>query len=124
MEKYIRKQLCSYYEGNYTEHIVYTVTNNLVNAVNDDRYIKGVSAGEAYSATLSGTISNLVITMNDVDITSTVFDAVTNTINIPEVTGNIVISDTGNIDSNTVWYVDHRNNISSFTSSVNIAGRG
>ncbi len=193
MEKYIRRQLFSFYEGDYTEHIVYSVTNNLTNFVNDDRYIKGVSAGKSYTAQLSGTVNNLSVKMGGVDITADVYNISTQIITIPSVTGDIVIDESGasttyytitykyldsdgnNIQANTsemvaenanktfsadtapyisgykadsvspsgsqiitsditvtytykisstTWYVDHTNQADSFTSSVNIAGRG
>lgn len=193
MEKYIRRQLFSFYEGDYTEHVVYSVTNNLTNFTNDDRYIKGVSAGKSYTAQLSGTVNNLSVKMGGVDITADVFNISTNVITIPSVTGNVVIDESGasttyyNITynyvdgdgdtiqasttekvaenatkvfsadtapyisgykadsvspsgshtitqdmtvtytykvSSTTWYVDHTNQADSFTSAVNIAGRG
>lgn len=107
MEKYIRRQLFSLFEGNYTEHIVYSVTNNLTNAVNEDRYIKGVSAGGSYTATLSGTIMNLAVKMGNVDITSDVFDVTTNTISIPDVTGDIVIDETGSMNGGTCYTISY-----------------
>ena len=194
MEKYIRRQLFSLFEGDHTEHTVYSVTNNLTNMVNEDRYIKGVSAGESYTATLSGVINNLAVKMGGIDIATDVFDTSTNTITIPSVTGDIIIDESGTVSgtyftitynyvnsdgesiqdtttevvasgavktfstsnapyisgydvtdvsisgeqtitedltvtytyavSSATWYVDHRNNIDSFTASVNIAGRG
>lgn len=91
MEKHIRKQLLSLFESDGEEHIVYTVTNSLTSAVNSDRYIKGVSKGAKYNATLTGDdFSNIKVTMNGVDITSSALsDGV---ITISSVTGNIVIS--------------------------------
>lgn len=96
MERYIRMQLLSFYEGNYAENIVYSVTNNLTNVTNEDRYIKGVSEGKSYSATLSGTPSNLSVKMGGTDITSVSFNSSNNTINISSVTGDIVIADNRN----------------------------
>ena len=93
MEKYIRRQLLSLYEGDHTESIVYSITNSLSSATNADRYIKGVSAGKSYTATLSGTLDNVSVKMNGVDITSTAFDVTTGLVSISSVTGNVVISD-------------------------------
>lgn len=93
MEKHIRRQLLSLFEGDYVEHVVYSVTNNLSNVTNEDRYIKGVSAGKSYIATLSGDTSNLSVKMGGTDVTSSVFDSETSKIIISSVTGNIVISD-------------------------------
>lgn len=194
MEKYIRRQLFSLFEGDYTEHVVYSVTNNLTNMVNEDRYIKGVSSGESYTATISGTINNLAVKMGGVDVTADVFDLNTSVITIPSVTGDIVIDESGSVGgtyytitynyvdadgttiqaattekvlegvvktfsadtapyingyvatevspsgeqtitndiavtytyaiSNTTWYINHLDNVNSFSSSVNIAGRG
>jgi lysophospholipase L1-like esterase len=193
MERYIRRQLFSFYEGDYTEHVVYSITNNLTSFTNDDRYIKGVSAGKKYTAQLSGTVNNLSVKMDGVDITDEVFNFSTNVITIPAVTGDVVIDESGaskiyytitynyigsngnaiqspttervaeNVTKNfsadtapyisgykadavtpsgshkitkdmtvtytykvssTTWYVDHTQQVSSFTTSVNIAGRG
>ena len=105
MEKYIRRQLFSFYEGDYTEHVVYSVTNDLKSFTNNDRYIKGVSAGKSYTAKLSGTINNLSVRMGNKDITADVFNASTNTITIPSVTGDIVIDESGaNVTRYTITY--------------------
>lgn len=95
MEKYIRRQLFSFYEGDYTEHVVYSITNNLTSFTNNDRYIKGVSAGKKYTAQLSGTVNNLSVKMDGVDITDEVFNFSTNVITIPAVTGDVVIDESG-----------------------------
>lgn len=96
MEKHIRRQLLSYYEGDHKENIVYTITNNLSNASNNKKYIKGISAGSKYTTTLSGNTNNVTIYMGDDNITSTAFDASSKTITISSVTGDIVISDSAN----------------------------
>lgn len=92
MERHIRRQLLSMYEGDGTENVVYSVTNRLSKVVNTDRYIKGVSAGKKYSATLTGSdFSSVKITMGGKDITGTALSG--GKITIESVSGNIVIED-------------------------------
>lgn len=91
MERYIRRRLLSFYEGDEVENVVYSITNNLSTAVNEDRYIKGVSANNAYTATLSGDTSGVSITMGGTDITASVLNS--NVISITSVTGDVVITD-------------------------------
>ena len=125
IEKYLRKQLLSFYEGDFTENVVYKVTDNLTSAVNLDRYITGVSAGKPYTAQLSGDLSKIGVKMGGIDITSTSFDASTGIINIPEVTGNIHIDESVEHEVvATTWYIDHTKNMAKFTSSCNTGGRG
>ncbi|MBR0322418.1 MAG: hypothetical protein IIX08_08530 [Bacteroidales bacterium] len=96
MEKYIRRQLFAFYEGDYTENIVYKVTNNLNDAVNTDRYITGVSSGKPYTAQLTGNLSKICVKMGGTDITPSAFNAESGVIFIPEVNGDILIDETGN----------------------------
>ena len=65
----------------------------MTNAVNEDRYIKGVSSGESYNATISGVSNNLTVKMGGINITSSVFNSSTGVINIPSVTGDIIIEE-------------------------------
>ena len=95
MEKYIRRQLFSFYEGDYTENVVYSVINNLSSAVNKDRYIKGVSAGKPYSAELTGNLKKICVKMAGQDITYSTFDSNTGMIYIPDVQGDILIDESG-----------------------------
>ena len=125
IEKYVRKQLLSFYEGDFTENVVYKVTENLTSVINLDRYITGVSAGRSYTAQLSGDLSKVGVKMGGIDITSTSFDASTGIIHIPEVTGDIHIDES--VDHEvvaTTWYIDHTKNMAKFTSSCNTGGRG
>ena len=87
------------------------------------------------------TFGTYSVTMGGETVTPTVADNVM-TISIPSVTGNVRIvvatinESTGEEDNpvvppvepeiptTTTWYIDHRNNVSKFTNSVNIAGRG
>lgn len=125
IEKYVRKQLFSFYEGDYTENIVYEVTNNLSQAINDDRYIKGVSAGRPYTAQLSGDISKVGVKMGGVDITAAALDLTSGIILIPSVSGDIYIDESADNDVvPTTWYIDHTKNASKFTQSCNTSGRG
>ena len=125
IEKYVRKQLLSFYEGDFAENVVYKVTDNLVSAVNLDRYITGVSAGRSYTAQLSGDLSKVGVQMGGNDVTSTSFNVSTGIINIPEVTGDINIDESVEHDVvETTWYIDHTKNKAKFTSSCNTGGRG
>ena len=76
---------------------VYTITNNLANCTNSNT-ATSVNEGSPYSATVTPNsryeLMNISITMGGINITSTVYsyqngDAV---INIPNVTGNVVIT--------------------------------
>lgn len=76
---------------------VYTITNNLANCTNSNT-TTSVNEGSPYSATVTPNsryeLMNVSITMRGINITSTVYsyqngDAV---INIPNVTGNVVIT--------------------------------
>ena len=125
IEKYVRKQLLSFYEGDFAENVVYKVTDNLVSAVNLDRYITGVSAGRSYTAQLSGDLSKVGVQMGGNDVTSTSFNVSTGLIHIPEVTGDIHIDESVEHEVvETTWYIDHTKNKAKFTSSCNTAGRG
>lgn len=125
IEKYLRKQLLSFYEGDFTENIVYKVTDNLISAVNLDRYITGVSAGRPYTAQLSGDMSKIGVKMGGNDVTADSFNASTGQIHIPEVTGDIHIDESVEHEVvETTWYIDHTKNKSKFTSSCNTGGRG
>lgn len=125
IEKYVRKQLLSFYEGDFKENVVYKVTNNLSAAVNLDRYIVGVSSGRSYTAQLSGDISKVGVKMDGVDITSEAFDVSTSRVHIPNVTGDVYIDESAQHDVvTTTWYIDHTRNSSKITSSCNVAGRG
>ena len=125
IEKYLRKQLLSFYEGDFTENVVYKVTDNLISAVNLDRYITGVSAGRPYTAQLSGDLSSIGVKMGGNDVTSDSFNPSTGLIHIPEVTGDIHIDESVEHEVvETTWYIDHTKNKAKFTSSCNTGGRG
>lgn len=129
MEKYIRRQLFAFYEGDYTENIVYKVTNNLNDAVNTDRYITGVSSGKSYTAQLTGNLSKICVKMGGTDITPSALDAESGVIYIPEVRGDILIDESSSDDvdegaSVTTWYLDHRQNSARLNSEFNTFGRG
>ena len=125
IEKYLRKQLLSFYEGDFTENVVYKVTDNLTSAVNLDRYITGVSAGRPYTAQLTGDLSKIGVKMGGNDVTSDSFNASTGQIHIPEVTGDINIDESVEHEVvQTTWYIDHTQNKAKFTSSCNTGGRG
>lgn len=92
--EYVKSKTLAMLENDGTENIVYTVTNTLSTLTNTDRYIKGVSAGDSYTATLTG--SDLTVgrvSMGETDITSTAYDSSTGVITIANVTGDIAISE-------------------------------
>lgn len=94
MKNYIKARLLSMFDTDREENIVYTVTNTLTSLTNLDRYIKGVSKGNPYLATLKGTdLTTARVLMNGVDVTSTAYNSSTGVISISSVTGNIVISE-------------------------------
>lgn len=98
MENYIRAKLFGYMRNDGVVNTVYTVTNNLTLNTNGDAYITGVSAGNSYTATITGTHLYLVkVRMGGVDVTSSVYDSGTGVINIPTVSGDIIIGDTVSI---------------------------
>lgn len=75
-------------------NVVHTVTNTLSNLVNTMSYVTGVTDGDSYSATLTG--SDLTIgrvSMGGVDITSTAYNSSTGIITIASVTGDIAITE-------------------------------
>lgn len=83
----------------------YTITNTLSNCISSNS-ATSVEENASYSATISAnngyTISSIVVTMGGTDITSTAVN--NNTISISNVTGNIVITATAEVDGiNVVW---------------------
>jgi len=95
MYNYLRNQLLSMYSSDGVENVVYTVTNDLIDCTNKDRYIKGVSHGGSYSATITGgDLSLIKVFMGEANITSTAFDRSTGVVSISDVTDNIVIEET------------------------------
>lgn len=77
------------------EIVKYTITNNLTHVTNGNG-ATSIRENKAYSAALipdtNAEIKSVVITMNGVDITSSVYNDQTNAISIPAVTGNVVIT--------------------------------
>lgn len=73
----------------------YTITKNLT-STNSSNMATSVAERSSYSTTLTAatgyTLSSVTVTMGGVDITSTVYSS--GTINIPSVTGNVVITAT------------------------------
>ena len=91
---YVKRKTFAILENDGIENVVYTVTNNLPTLTNENRYIKGVSGGTTYSATLTGSdLTTGRVSMGDRDITSTAYNNTTGNISIANVTGNIVISE-------------------------------
>lgn len=92
--EYVKSKTFAMLKNDSNENIVHTVTNALSTLINTDRYIKGVSDGESYSATLTGadlTVGR--VSMGGTDITSTAYNSSTGIITISNVTGDIVISE-------------------------------
>lgn len=79
--------------GGNTPVTEYTINNNLTNCTNSNSNTS-IQEGSSYSAILSATegyiLGTPIITMDDVDVTSTVYSD--GTITIESVTGNIVIT--------------------------------
>ena len=76
-----------------TPQVTYTITNNLSNATNSNKNTT-INKNSAYIGTITANsgyeISNVTVVMGGNDITSSVYT--NNRINIPSVTGNIVIT--------------------------------
>ena len=99
---------------------MYSVTNILSVNQNADRYIKGVSSGNPYSATITGPIRSLVkVEMGGIDITSTAYNEASGAISIQAVTGDIVIS-----EKTLTQYTNRFSSASSYTNAVNTGGYG
>ena len=73
--------------------VYHSITNNLTHCTNSNNQIE-IRSNESYTATISANssceLSSIVVTMGGVDITSSAVSG--NTINIANVTGNIVIN--------------------------------
>ncbi len=72
------------------ENKVYSVTHNLTNATSDLHYYKGVSAGKTFVEAVTGQNVTVTVIMGGVDITASAY--ANGVINIPCVTGDIVIT--------------------------------
>ncbi len=77
------------------ENIVHSVIHELTAVVSSLGYYKGVSNGKPFVATLTGEDMVVTVTMGGVDVTDSVYAA--GVINIPSVTGDIVITATGRV---------------------------
>lgn len=77
------------------EIVKYTITNRLAHVTNGNG-ATSIRENKAYNAVLTpdsnAEMKSVVITMNGVDITSSVYDSQTASISIPSVTGNVVIT--------------------------------
>lgn len=95
----------------------YSITNNLTNVTNTNTNV-AVAEGTTYNATINPaegyTVGTVTITMGGTDITSTAYNSTTHTITIGNVSGNIVITGTGDIRILTVT-----NNLIGVTNSNN-----
>ncbi|MBR0090234.1 MAG: hypothetical protein IJP92_00830 [Lachnospiraceae bacterium] len=87
-----------FYSSDPAAATTYTVTQNLTN-VESDFSGNSVNAGEPLTIILSGAsgydISQVSVQMGGADVTGTVWDSTQDTITIDSVTGNVVITATG-----------------------------
>lgn len=75
--------------------VVYSITNNLTNIVSNNS-LSSIEGGQSYTATLTPTgesITSVVVTMGGTNVTSSVYS--NGVINIPNVTGDVVITAVG-----------------------------
>lgn len=103
-----------------TAQASYSVTNNLTNVTTSNN-TASVIENASYSATLSPathyTMGTVTVTMGDTDITSTAYDD--GDISIASVTGNLVITATGNAITYTVTNtLSHATNTNTDTSVI------
>ena len=120
MQNYIVAKLSALCKLDPGENVVYTVTNSLTGNTNADRYIHGVSSGKPYVATITGSaLDNVYVSMGGVNVTASVYNPVTGVINIPAVTGDIVITDAQTI----TWYTNILS-LTSFNNPFNVNGYG
>ena len=93
------------------------IVNNLTNVINSNP-ATSVLNGARYQATLSGAsgyyVSNVIITMNGIDITNDVYN--NGEIDIPSVTGEVVINAFGRINPSITNTLSHCTNSNSATS--------
>ena len=82
-------------EGDYPGEVFYTVTKNLTNCSSSNTS-NSVTEGASYTTSITAysgcTLGSITVSMNGNDITSTVVNG--NSINIPNVTGDLVITAT------------------------------
>ena len=91
---YVKRKTFSILENDNQENVVYTVTNNLTTLTNSTRYIKGVSSGNSYTGTLTGSdITKGRVYMGGTNITSSAYNNQTGVISIASVTGDIIINE-------------------------------
>lgn len=104
LKTYIKRQLLSAYEGDYTENITYSITNTLSTLTNEKFYVKKVSKGASFTTTFTGSgLSALKVEMDGMDITSSVYNSSTGVVTIPDITGNIIFSE-GSSSTTLTWY--------------------
>lgn len=103
----------------YTQN-AYNITNNLTNCTTNNNNLS-IEGGSSYSATISANtnyeMSSITVTMGGTDITSSVVSGYV--INIPNVTGNIVITASASITQTTTTYTI-TNNLSNCSNSNNV----
>lgn len=106
-------------KGNLPSASTYTVTNTLSHCTNSNSSIS-ITEGTSYQSTIipiNGYIlSNVTVTMGGIDVTSTVVSG--NNINIPNVTGNIVINASATTKQVPCTAISLNNNTLSFTNKT------
>lgn len=99
---------------NYVPLSQYIITNNLTNITTSNNSTT-IDENDTYTATLTPNtnyeISSITITMRGNDVTSTVYNSSTGVINIPQVTGDIIITAVAIFSSNYVPIVGYTDGI-------------
>ena len=91
---YVKRKTLSILENDFVNNVVYTVTHNLSTLSSNTLHIKGVSSGNSFTGTITGSdLTRGRIYMGGNDITSTAYNSSSGAINITQVTGDILISE-------------------------------
>lgn len=91
---YVKRKTYAILENDGKENTVYTITTNTSTLTSSNRYIKGVSKGNSFTTTLSGSDRTVGrVYMGGLDITSTAYNSSTGVVNIPSVTANVIINE-------------------------------
>lgn len=106
--------------GGEVEKNYFTVISNLTNVTSSSDVTEVEENSNFWTyLTTAGTMESVVVTMGGEDITATVYDAETGKINIPAVTGHIVITASAVLDVTKIYYsITH--NLTDVTASSNV----
>lgn len=92
IERYVRKKLQALYDTDGMENVTHTLTTKLKTLTTNVPYMKKVSQGKPFNATISGSnLGYINVMMNGSDVTSSCYNANTGQISIASVTGKIEI---------------------------------